>query len=46
MIMSAKFVKEFIGFKLDVEFSIENELLVLFGASGSGKSVSAFNRIK
>ena len=40
MSLSAKFIKQFKGFKLDVEFSMGNELLVLFGPSGTGKSVT------
>lgn len=40
MVLSAKFIKQFDGFKLDVEFSMGNELLVLFGPSGAGKSIT------
>lgn len=40
MVLKAKFIKQFMGFKLDIEFSMNNELLVLFGPSGTGKSVT------
>ncbi|MBC7712819.1 MAG: ATP-binding cassette domain-containing protein [Rhizobacter sp.] len=40
MVMHAKFMKQFKGFKVDVEFKMGNELLVLFGPSGTGKSVT------
>jgi molybdate transport system ATP-binding protein len=40
MSLVVKFIKQFDGFKSDMEFSIGNELLVLFGPSGAGKSVT------
>lgn len=40
MVLKAKFIKQFVGFKLDIDLSMNNELLVLFGPSGSGKSVT------
>lgn len=40
MALSAKFIKQFEGFKLDIEFQMGNELLVLFGPSGAGKSIT------
>lgn len=40
MVLAAKFKKNFKGFELDVEFCMGNELLVLFGPSGTGKSVT------
>jgi molybdate transport system ATP-binding protein len=38
--LSVKIVKKVEGFTLDVEWQIGNELVVLFGDSGSGKSLS------
>lgn len=38
--LAAKFLKQFDGFKLEIEFHMNNELLVLFGPSGAGKSVT------
>jgi len=40
MAVSAKFLKKFNDFKLDVEFSMGNETLVFFGPSGAGKSLT------
>jgi len=38
--LSVRIIKKVEGFKLDVEWQIGNELVVLFGDSGSGKSLS------
>jgi molybdate transport system ATP-binding protein len=38
--LSVRIIKKVEGFKLDAEWQIGNELVVLFGDSGSGKSLS------
>jgi len=38
--LSVKVFKKVDGFTLDVEWKIGNELAVIFGPSGSGKSVT------
>ena len=38
--LSVKLLKSVKGFTLDVEWEIENELAILFGGSGSGKSMT------
>jgi molybdate transport system ATP-binding protein len=38
--LSAKIIKKVKGFQLDVEWQIGNEIAVLFGCSGSGKSMT------
>jgi molybdate transport system ATP-binding protein len=38
--LSLKLLKKVKGFTLDVEWKIENELAILFGGSGSGKSMT------
>ena len=40
MSLSVRLLKRFDNFKLDIEFTMGNELLVLFGPSGAGKSVT------
>jgi molybdate transport system ATP-binding protein len=38
--LSGKIVKQVNGFKLQVDWRIENELAVFFGYSGAGKSLT------
>jgi molybdate transport system ATP-binding protein len=40
MSLAIKLLKHFNGFGLDVEWEMQNELLVLFGHSGAGKSLT------
>ena len=40
MSIKVKIEKNFTGFKLDVEFSVNNDIVILFGPSGAGKSIT------
>jgi molybdate transport system ATP-binding protein len=40
MSLEASFAKQYDGFKLDIDIKIGNELVIFFGPSGSGKSLT------